>query len=796
MISVLATLAVFLAGAAALIAALRWWRRDLELRDAALYVALTTAFFAPPLLTGALQVPTDIAYETLPWREAVHETVTPRNRLLWDTLVEQVPFHSVARTRLLALEAPLWSHEMGTGQPLLGDAQSAPFAPLHLLALPLPPLRALSVSAAWEVLLRLLLVHALALALGARRAGAAFAAVAAGLSSHAVVWAYDTPGMTAAWIPGVFLGLVALARGEQRAAAGLVACAVGMAASGHPETLAHTALAAALVAPLLARGMARKEIRQYALQLAAAVALAAALAAPVLLPFVESLPRSARVQVVADTPEHVRPPPFEARVLAPLLDPFRFGSPRDDNWDGPENFAETCGDYCGLASLALALAGAALLRGQILALVLGGLASLAVALRVPPFFDLFGALPLFGQAANGRLRQFWVLAVALAAGLTLSRLAESAAARRSSCALAAAAGVSLALLPPLSPVAPWQRAWWLTALVAAFLTAGLLALPRRLPWVNAALLAALTADLFLAGVRYHAAVPSRFDLGRTPALTFLAERLRAAPAPFRVTARNYDLLPNLGAFYGLWDPRGNDPMRPAEPFRLLRHRLSPGKKAAQLVLAMRRTRDKGLFDFLGVRYLLLEHDVAAPPPWRPVFDGPGGRIWETPRALPLFFMPRHFRWTADAGESWQAVKDLEDFADLGVGVEVGEVGASGGVSPQEGNVPLIRPRSNGFDLAVASATGGTVASSVSYDPAWRIRVDGLPAPALDVDAGFLGFKVAAGTHQVAVDYRPLGWLLGLVLCGLASAAAVIGAALARARRRRLLLDEQPAAGRG
>ena len=43
---------------------------------------------------------------------------------------------------------------------------------LHLLALPLPPLRALPVSAAWAMLLHLLLAHGLARALGAGRPGA------------------------------------------------------------------------------------------------------------------------------------------------------------------------------------------------------------------------------------------------------------------------------------------------------------------------------------------------------------------------------------------------------------------------------------------------------------------------------------------------------------------------------------------------------------------------------------------------------------------------------------------------
>src|ERR1700687_3547815 len=95
----LPVLALFVTGAALFIAAVRWWRPEVALRDALFYLALTAAFFAQPLFTRAIQAPTDIAYELLPWREALREPVEVRNRLLWDTLVEQVPFHTLVRQR-------------------------------------------------------------------------------------------------------------------------------------------------------------------------------------------------------------------------------------------------------------------------------------------------------------------------------------------------------------------------------------------------------------------------------------------------------------------------------------------------------------------------------------------------------------------------------------------------------------------------------------------------------------------------------------------------------------------------
>lgn len=151
---------------------MRWWRPELPKLWAAGHAFLVLAFFALPLLTPLAQAPVDIAYGLRPWSAMVDGKETADNPLLTDIPLQMLPFRTLVRERWLALEPPLWSHEMGTGQPLLGNAQSAPFAPLHLMALPVPPLRGLTLAAAWQTFLGLLLMHALVLALGSWRLAA------------------------------------------------------------------------------------------------------------------------------------------------------------------------------------------------------------------------------------------------------------------------------------------------------------------------------------------------------------------------------------------------------------------------------------------------------------------------------------------------------------------------------------------------------------------------------------------------------------------------------------------------
>ena len=760
-----AVLTVFFAGCALLVAALRWWRPAFPLRAGLGYVALTTAFFAAPLCTGRLQVATDLAYERLPFQEVADESGKPHNFFQADTLLEQLPFHVLVRQRLLAGEAPLWAHELGTGQPLLGNCQSAPFAPLHLLALPLAPVRGLTVAGAWQILLGLLCVHALLLRLGAGPWGAALGAVGAGLSTYAVVWIYDTPGMAAAFAPGLLLGILLARGGEPRAWTGLLVCALGLALSGHPETMAHVGLAAAvLVIGLLCRRTPGRW--RFLGRLATAAALSVALAAPALLPLAETIPQSVRGHALDRARENFQPPPFQQRFLLSTFAPLAFGSPPDGDYTLDWSFNEMGTGYAGLLVLAVAVAGAVAARGRPLLFVAAGLLALLVALRVSPFFDLMLRLPVIGPGAHGRLRELWVLAVALAAGLVLDRVPREKALRVTAAVLIAAAGFALAFAPHPSG-APWPRAWWLATLAGAGAVLVALLVPRLRPGFPPLVLAAVTLDLFLLGVRYHPPALPRLDLAPPPAVAFVMQQSRAATTPFRVSYEDLDLAPNLNALYGLWDPRGYDPMRPEDAARMVGWWLGHRRNFYQMIGDSLPVPDQAAHDFLAVRFLTTSHERALPPPWRPVFEGVGGKVWENPQALPLFFLPRSIERAALA-DAQRAAKKGADFEAMAW--VTGAADPAAGAQAQDGRVPAIRPRSNGFDLEIETASGGIVASSVSYAAEWEALIGDRPLPAVEVNGGFLGFRVPPGSHSVSLRYRPRGWSAGRALfaAGIAS----------------------------
>ena len=758
---------IYLGGGALLGALVRWWRPRLAWAWIAGYWLLAGTWFSAPLLSSAvLQAPTDIAYQWRPWREMVETPVIPANGLLGDVPLQMIPFRALVRDRLLRLEAPLWAGELGTGQPLLGNAQSAPFSPLGLLTLPLAPVRSLPVAAALKLFLSLLLTDALVSALGAGRAGAAFAAIAFAFSVYSICWAYYPIGMATAWLPGVMLGVVLLRRGERGGLAGLVACATGMALSGHPETIAHAGLAAATVAAaLLATGGAPARQRdqdapggelrhagaaegssgadgpsdsggrhgrgggrrwRFAGGLAAAAALSAGLSAPALLPFVEALPETVRAQLLARSAHGVEPLPFSMAALRLVIDPLAQGSPRDGDWSGLSNFNETASGYAGLLALALAAAGAAALGGRVLAIVAAGAAALATALAVPPFLALVRALPVLDHAASGRLRLLWVLAAAVAAGLALEPLAARSTGRWLAGACAAAAALALALAPRLG--APWQRAWWLVAAggcavtAVAFLWAAA-ARPERtsrrdparwLPWLAVACLA---LDLGLLNWRFLPVLPARFDLAPPPAVEFLTAEARTARrggAAFRVMGDGEGLLPNLSALYGLWDPRSNDPMQPARATLVVGRAFRGRYQLGGPMLLMQRPYPVPFLGYLGVRYLLTRHREELFPPWEEAWDGQGGKLWRNPETLPLFFMPASWRPARDPADALRTTMANEDFAAAAV-VEGTEAGGAAAAPPEAagGAAPAARgkARDGGATAASKARDGAATAAS-------------------------------------------------------------------------------------
>jgi uncharacterized membrane protein YfhO len=88
-------------------------------------------------------------------------------------------------------------------------------------------------------------------------------------------------------------------------------------------------------------------------------------------------------------------------------------------------------------------------------------------------------------------------------------------------------------------------------------------------------------------------------------------------------------------------------------------------------------------------------------------------------------------------------------------------------------VRWIRDDADEVVLSTESTSPAYLVLADTFYPGWQAAVDGAPAPIFPADVGFRAVAVPAGTHTVRFVYRPRSVGAGLLVAGVAVAAAVL-----------------------
>ncbi len=176
----------------------------------------------------------------------------------------------------------------------------------------------------------------------------------------------------------------------------------------------------------------------------------------------------------------------------------------------------------------------------------------------------------------------------------------------------------------------------------------------------------------------------------------------------------------------------------------------------------------------GVRYWL----GRAPqfPEQREIFTGASGlKVYETPGVFPIAWVVHQAERAASPAEMENIIENrLEDLRSkavlFGAPPKLASCDAAGETAVLE------RLTGGGANIAVRLNCAGMVLMSDTFYPGWKAEVDGQPAPIVEADGFMRGVAVPAGTHVVALRYRPasvyagagltLAGVLGTVLAGL------------------------------
>lgn len=725
---------------------------------------LPLVFTGRALLTGRVYAPVELTYTSEPlWAYRAELGVPdPHNRMLSDIAFQMIPWREAVRRAVANGEWPLLNRFEGCGDVLAAEAQPAPFSPFTLIALLLPAAASFGFTASIAFFLAALGAFLLARELQCSETASLVCATVFTLAAPIALQILWPLGFGWALLPLVLMATRRMIDAPSVRSVMILTVALTLEAlAGHPETLLHVTAVSAVygVYELLRRDRTQRG-RVLACAIGAGV-IALLLSAIALLPFLDASPQTVehriRTEFFAPGPLRVAAGLSRAALLSDLL-PFARNSFR--------NFLMARAEA---GSIAFALALFALWQSRARErwfFALLGVFCLFVSANAWPVAHLLHRLPLFNLALNDRLASAVPLCVAILAAFAVDVLSDRAGVAMVGLLIVLAAGASGMRSGTIE--APRFAAELVPLALAAIVV--LLVANRR---VAIPILLALV--LLQRTISDGALIPANDSRIAFPPLA-LFRPLQTIREPFRVVATGPGLFPNTATMYGLEDARLMTAMTLGafdETFPAWCRRGGFGFN--QVVDDLTRP----MLSMLNVRFAVVPKDDPIPPGWRDVtsdhtFDH-GSRLIENERVLPRAFVPRNVRiGVSNDVEDMTAATDFAERAWLDLP----------GVARDAPNGPgtvVIRWRKLGFDLAATMARDGFVVVSEAAWNGWRATVDGRPAKIVRANHAFLGVFVPAGHHAVRVVYLPQSFVIGRMITFITLALLITAALASRIR---------------
>jgi hypothetical protein len=735
------TLLLYLLTAAALLGIIHVCVARLTRWVALVLLLLPLVFTGRALLTGRVYAPVEMAYMTEPLNahRAEAGAPLPQNGSLSDIAFQMMPWRQALREAVLEREWPLWNRFEGCGDVLAAGAQAAPFSPFTWIALLLPVAASFGYTASIAFFIAAIGTFLLARDFECSELASLIAAAIFTFSAPMALQILWPLGFAWAFLPLVMLAVRRVVVTPSIRSASILTTVLALEVlAGHPETLLHVTFLSGIYGAyeLLPRGRAQRG-RAIAFAAAAGI-LAILITAIALLPFLEASPQTGehfvRSEFFAKTPLRIPAGRPSAALISDLL-PFARASLR--------HFLIAHADA---GSIALALAVFALWRSR--ARERGFFAALGVmclmaGAEVWPVAQFLHRLPLLKLAMNDRLASAVPLCLGILAAFAVDAISDRAGA------------VMAGLLTLLAAGAFGMRA-------------GTIDMPRFVAEV-APLALAVIIVLFVRN--RHAIAPSLLALillqrtlsdgalvpANDPRIAFppiaLFRPVQSIREPFRVVATGPALFPNTATMYGLEDARVMSAMSLAVMIETFPAWCRRGGYGFNQIDDLTRP----MLSMLNIRFAVVRQSDAIPDGWRDVVIDHGSRLIENMRVLPRAFVPRTVRiGVSNEVEDMSAATDFANVAWLDVA----------GVAHDAANGPgsvTIRRRNLGFHIDAMMEREGFVVISEAAWRGWRAYIDERPAKIIRANHAFLGVFVPAGKHAIRLTYLPQSFVVGRVI---------------------------------
>jgi hypothetical protein len=727
---------LYLFTAVILLALVHSFVRPISRWAALVLLLLPLLFTGRAVLTGKVYAPVEMPWVTQPLADhRGHFGVRPvHNGALADIAYQMIPWREAVRRSIAARQWPLWNPYQACGDILAGGMQAAPFSPFTLVALFLPTALSFTFTGAITFFVAGLGAFVFARELLAGETASLFAASGWMFAAQLALTILWPLGFAWALFPIVMAATHRLVANPGRRAIGFLTAVLALEIlAGHPETVLHVVTIAALYGVLQLLSSSRKLPTIGAAVVAGVLALL--LTAIALLPFLDVMRYSGeyRVRALMYANEPLKTN-REAVRLAVINDLFPF---LRGGIDFPLERAEG-----GSVLLALGAAAVFVVRRKEVAFLA---ALLVVAFLAGtnswPVAQLLHALPLFDSAFNDRLAVVVPFCLAILAALLFDAWRPRA--------IAGAMGVVAIIMTAaaLRTSRPVDEVRAMAEIVPVALGAIVVLLADRriaVPVVFALFLMQRTiSDGALVPIHPPRIAYPQIDLFKP---------LQVPQALFRIAPEGGVFIPNTATMYGFEDVRGLTPMTFAplsETYPLwLTHRPGFGH-----VFDLTRP----MLSMMNVRYSMQDLSLPVPAGWRSVAVDIYTRLIENERVLARAFVPTRVRMGRTPRQELDEMAAETDFS------RRAWIASAGQPAHERDNGPgTATATARGADLhfRVAMQNDGFVVISETAWPGWRAEVDGKRARLVGANHAFLAVYVTAGQHDLRLMYRPRSFAAG------------------------------------
>ncbi len=593
-----------------------------------------------------------------------------------------------------------------------------------------------------------------------------------GFSGFLISWLHFPIATAACFAPAVLYAFELLVERRTFGRFAFGACVwAAMQFGGHPETAAHLGWLTCVFLLWTLFVERTPDKKQIAIVVLGAIVVGALLAAPYLTTFLETAPKSKRMAELKAAPLQAGGLAYSDRLSAVLLlQPHIFGQvPFEIPWgpaeaEGLSGFAGILAFTAWIANICSVVSRRAWRSREMLYAILT-LFFIGVMFNWPVVSHVFHwTMPI---AAHTRVRLLFVLLASLQSAAAIDL------ARRVPLLAGVAATAALLLLIRVTMVhGPQYRID--TAILGMFpgmavLLAATLAAITRTRTSMLLLLTLVTAELFAFGRMRPTPLDERTLYPRTPLLAKLQELAQQQPRnqPFRIAGLDAQLFPNTAALFGFEDIRAHDPMAFARYAGFL------GNTANYTTEYFATLPDatKSVFDFLNVKYMLLENIFPAPQEgdrFAIVYDGRDGKIVENRHVLPRFYAVRNVILEFNRDTFVALIREHEDWANTALLDRLqleSEAQRTDFFAPRPKDAPLARAEildasPTDYRLRVNAPRWSLVVSSIPLWPGWKVERNGVSVQPIRVNAIFTGFAVPPGVSDVRVHYAPTSFRIG------------------------------------